>query len=398
MESLKPRALAFEQYFPGIFLAGPGARSQLPILARSMGKRLLFLTGGSSLEKSGKLGIFLDGLNAEGFTILLEGIDHEPRVEDVDALSSRARSHGIGGIIAVGGGSVLDLAKAVAAMFGQSGSVQDYLEGLGSKKHPGGALPWIALPTTAGTGSEMTSNAVIRGQSLAKTGEARPFKKSLRHGSFLPTAVIVDPELQEGMPHSLAISSAFDALAQLLEAASSRRANPLTDAYVFEGLRLIAPALDALLAGRAMIEDRLNLSLAASFSGIGITGAGLGLPHGIAGNLGALRDIPHGLACALLLEPCFRLSLSRLGVQSGELEKRFARIASALGSGLSGSGPAELLALLKRWTAQATLPSLASFGFTAQELASVAAASTSRDSLIALGPEAAALVLSELSA
>jgi alcohol dehydrogenase class IV len=391
--------MSLEQAFPGRLLAGAGSRSSLGALAASIGQRALLVSGGRSLESGGFLEEIREGLAAQGVETRLVSVSGEPWVADADGAACMAREWKADCLIGVGGGSVLDLAKAAAAMATVEGSAAEYLEGVGPRKHPGSSLPWIALPTTAGTGSEATNNAVLKGRD--DTGKA--YKKSLRHQGFLPRAAILDPELQAGLPPSLAIPCAFDALSQLLEAATSRKANPVTDAFVFEGLRVLAPAMEKLLAGEADLDARLALSLAASFSGIGITGAGLGLVHGIAGIAGAARDIPHGQVCALLAYPAFRDSLAWLekaaaspgeeaaGAREGLA--RFTRIGAAFGRGES---PEAFIKTLEVWTQKAALRSLSAFGFTLADAEEIGRAATCRDSLARLGPDAAARILASV--
>jgi alcohol dehydrogenase len=378
---------AFEQGFPGSLVCGPGSRERIGGLCADFGQRVLLVIGGSSLEKGGFLDGIVSGLRDRGLSARIERLSGEPRSADADAAAEAARSFGADCVLGVGGGSVLDLAKAAAALARAPGRAEDYLEGLGSLKLPGNPLPWIAAPTTAGTGSECTSNAVLRG--IDREGLA--YKRSLRQLGLLPRAAILDPDFQRGCPESISLPCAFDALAQLLEPATSRRATPLTDALVFRGLELISPALDALVKGRADDGDRLNLSLAASFSGIGLSGAGLGLTHGIAGQLGAIAGIPHGFACARLIYPCFEASLrwlEREAAGPGEDAERArlglrgcAKIGEAMGC---GSSPGSFLGLLERWIETAGLPPLSGSALDPAVLDRVAAAASYRDSFARL--------------
>jgi alcohol dehydrogenase class IV len=393
------RPSSIELAFPGRLIAGPGSRSGLGAIVSSIGQRALLVSGGRSLESGGFLEEIREGLAAQGVETRLVSVSGEPWVSDADGAAGMAREWKADCVVGIGGGSVLDLAKAAAAMATVEGSAAEFLEGVGVKKHPGSSLPWIALPTTAGTGSETTNNAVLKG----RDDKGKTYKKSLRHQGFLPRAALLDPELQAGLPPSVALPCAFDALSQLMEAATSRKANPVTDAFVFEGLRVLAPAMDKLLAGEAGLDDRLALSLAAAFSGMGITGAGLGLVHGIAGIAGAARDIPHGLACALLLYPAFRESLAWLekAAASGgegaagarEGLARFSRIGAAFGRGES---PEACVRTVESWTQRAALRGLSAFGFTLADAEEVGQASSCRDSLARLGPEDATRMLASL--
>lgn len=399
MASVLPGAGGFEQGFPGALICGQGSRDRLGELCANVGQRVLVVIGGSSLERGGFLDGILSGLRAKGLATRIERLAGEPGAAEADAAAEAARAFGADCALGVGGGSVLDLAKAAAALAREAGSAEDFLEGLGSRALSGKALPWIAAPTTAGTGSECTANAVLRGADA----EGRPYKRSLRHLGLLPRAALLDPDFQRDCPASVSLPCAFDALAQLLEPATSRRATPVTDALVFRGLELMAPALDKLVEGEPDADDRLRLSLAASFSGIGLSGAGLGLVHGIAGQLGAIAGLPHGLSCARLLYPCFEASLrwlereaagsgpdadrARLGL------KRCSRIGTALGC---GDSPDSFLEPLERWTGTSGLPPLPESIRDGTVIDRVAAAATCRDSYARVGSEDIRRILDSL--
>lgn len=391
---------AFEQAFPGRLLAGPGARARAAELCAGFGQRVLIVAGASSLERAGFLEELSAALKSRGLQARTERLSGEPTVQDADRTAAAAWDFRADCLLAVGGGSVLDLAKAAAALTPFSGRAEEYLEGLGTKAHPGTCLPWIAMPTTAGTGSECTSNAVLKGRGK----DGAPYKKSLRHPNFLPRAAILDPDLQRGCPPTVSLPCAFDALSQLLEAASSRRATPITDAIVFQGLALAGPAVEKLLRGEADSQDRLNLSLAAAFSGLGLSGAGLGLVHGIAGALGAATDLPHGAVCAALAYPCFRESLSWLELESandGEETaaaaraglRRFARISLALGC---GDAPDGFVGLLEGWTKAASFAPFASAMARGLDVQAIAASASCRDSCARPGREATERILKEV--
>ncbi len=197
--------------------------------------------------------------------------------------------------------------KAVSAMIPVEGSITDYLEGVGDREHPGTKIPFIAMPTTSGTGSEMTKNAVI-----SEVGE-HGFKKSLRHNNFIPEMAIIDPEMMLSCPAGLTAASGMDAFTQLLESYVSRQANPMTDALALQGLKQIKNyLLRAYLEGDNNLEARSGMALAAMFSGITLAHAGLGLVHGFASPLGAYFDIPHGVVCGTLMAPVFAYTIENL--------------------------------------------------------------------------------------
>lgn len=288
-------------------LFGKGKRSELPGAVSTRGNRVLLLTGSSSVHNSGHGDEIISGLKAANLQLDHEIIAHEPSPSLIDQIVERYRGSGIDVVVAVGGGSVMDAGKAVSAMIPVEGSVRDYLEGVGEKKHPGDKIPFIAMPTTSGTGSEMTKNAVI-----SEVGE-HGFKRSLRHNNFIPELAIIDPEMMLSCPAELTAASGMDAFTQLLESYVSSQANPMTDALALQGLKQIKKyLLRAFLEGEQNIEARSGMALAAMFSGITLAHAGLGLVHGFSSPLGGFYHIPHGVACGSLMAPVFARTIDNL--------------------------------------------------------------------------------------
>lgn len=199
--------------------------------------------------------------------------------------------------MAIGGGSVIDCGKAVAAMLVEDGSVQDYLEGVGTRKPSGAKIPFIAVPTTAGTGSEATKNAVVCDR---KEG----YKKSLRHDAYMPDVAVIDPELTMTAPRPVTIACGLDAVSQLIESYTSTKANVFTDSLALTALSHASESLlpHCLDQGND-ISLRGKMSYAALISGITLSHAGLGAVHGMAGPLGGLFPVPHGVTCGKLLFP-----------------------------------------------------------------------------------------------
>lgn len=288
-------------------LFGEGVRSELPSAAMKIGNRVLLLTGSSSIHNSGHGDEIISSLKAAKLLLNHEIIAHEPSPTLIDGIVEQYRGSGVDVVVAVGGGSVMDAGKAVSAMIPVEGSIKDYLEGVGDKKHPGAKIPFIAMPTTSGTGSEMTKNAVI--SEVGKQG----FKKSLRHDNFIPEFAIIDPEMMLSCPAGLTAAAGMDAFTQLLESYVSSQANPMTDALALQGLKQIKKyLLRAYLEGEQNIEARSGMALAAMFSGITLSHAGLGLVHGFASPLGGFYHIPHGVACGSLMAPVFARTIDNL--------------------------------------------------------------------------------------
>ncbi len=286
---------------------GRGKRAELVLVAEQFGRNVLLLTGSSSIHNSGHGDEIISGLQGAGFNLTHEVIAHEPSPSLVDEIVGKCRGSDIHVVVAVGGGSVMDAGKAVSAMIPVEGSIREYLEGVGDREHPGDKIPFIAMPTTAGTGSETTKNAVI-----SEVGE-QGFKKSLRHENFIPEMAIIDPEMMLSCPAKLTASSGMDAFTQLLESYVSRQANPMTDALALQGLKQVKKyLLRAYLEGENNIEARAGMALAAMFSGITLSHAGLGLVHGFASPLGGFFHIPHGVACGSLMAPVFAHTIDNL--------------------------------------------------------------------------------------
>ncbi|MCP4313266.1 MAG: iron-containing alcohol dehydrogenase [Bacteroidetes bacterium] len=288
-------------------LFGKGKRQDLLPCVKVYGNNALLLTGTSSIHNSGHGEEIISGLKGAGINLYHEVIAHEPSPNMVDGIVEKLKGENIDVVVAVGGGSVMDAGKAVSAMIPVEGSIKEYLEGVGDREHPGDKIPFIAMPTTSGTGSEMTKNAVI-----SEVGE-QGFKKSLRHQNFIPEMAIVDPEMTLSCPTRLTATSGMDAFTQLLESYVSRQANPMTDALALQGLKQIKKyLLRVFLEGDNNLEARSGMALAAMFSGITLAHAGLGLVHGFASPLGALYHIPHGVVCGSLMAPVFSQTIENL--------------------------------------------------------------------------------------
>ncbi len=284
---------------------GAGSSARLPALARSFGTRALLVTGGKSLQASGHWENLLRGLKQQGMSWETLQVTQEPSPQLVDEAVARFRGADIEVVLGIGGGSVLDAAKAIAGLLRPGNSVLDHLEGVGPElPYTGPATPFIAVPTTAGTGSEATKNAVLSVH--GRDG----FKKSFRDEQLVPSYAVVDPDLLASCPPQLIAANGMDALTQLLESLVSTRANPFTDALALSGL---AAARDGLLQwyeqGPRAAEGRAKMAYAALLSGITLAQVGLGSVHGLASPLGAFFPIPHGVVCGTLVAEATRMNI-----------------------------------------------------------------------------------------
>ena len=277
---------------------GAGTKSEIPGLAESIGKRILLVTGGKSFPASNHwtaLAAAFQERSLDWYHISVKG---EPSPELVDSAVSEYRPKNIKTVVAIGGGSVIDAGKAISAMLTHTGSVFDYLEGVGTgKKHDGRKVPFIAVPTTAGTGSEATKNAV-----LSRVGP-QGFKKSLRHDNFVPDHAVVDPELSLSCPADITASCGMDAFTQLLESYVSLKSTPLTDSLALSGMEQVSGHLiPVCTTGASALPNRTAMAYGALLSGITLANAGLGIVHGLAATIGGLYTIPHGVICGVLAE------------------------------------------------------------------------------------------------
>ena len=299
---------AYEFIGPGRILFGWGRRRELAAAVAGWGRRALVLCGSRTLARSGLLEEMLAPLRQAGVNVELDmAPPREPEVADVDRLVSEWQSRGVGAgdfVVAIGGGSTLDLGKACATMAtnGQGRSVVEFLEGVGTGRQITQApLPLVALPTTAGTGSEATKNAVISSYSPT-------FKKSLRSPLMLPRLALVDPELTCSLPPDITAATGLDALTQLIESYISRRAQPLPQALALSGLTGFPQALRTAYHNPTDRPSRERLAHGALLSGLALANSGLGLAHGVAAGLGVLHRVPHGVACAMMLPVALRVN------------------------------------------------------------------------------------------
>jgi len=301
---------------------GTGKLKVLPGLIRRYGKEIILVTAGDSFLKSTYAGAVFESLQNDGITYHHVVIPGEPSPEMIDAVSLKFGNESADAVVAIGGGSVLDAGKAISAMAGVQGSVKEYLEGVGTREHPGTKLPFIAIPTTSGTGSEATKNAVI--SEIGKNG----FKKSLRHDYFVPDIAIVDPELTLSCPRDLTAASGMDCFTQLSEAFLSDKSSEYTDALAWEGLKTLKKSLVQSCNNGDDIISRTGMSFAALTSGICLANAGLGVVHGFASSIGGMFSIPHGVVCGTLMAQANAITVRELrkGKYNREVMDKYIRL------------------------------------------------------------------------
>ncbi len=279
---------------PNIYF-GNGKLSVLPSFIKKIGDSVLIVTGRNSFINSVKGKIFLKLLKENKIMYSNVPVASEPSPAIIDEAVIKNSYNKPDVVIAIGGGSVIDAGKAISAMIPLQSSVREYLEGIGTKKHSGTKVPFFAVPTTSGTGSEATKNAVI-----SEIGE-NGFKRSLRHDNFVPDVALIDPELTISCPRDITAASGMDCFTQLTEAYLSDKSNIYTDAFAMEGLKAVKESLLRCYNNGEDVLARAGMSLAALSSGICLANAGLGVIHGFASSIGGMYNIPHGLICGTLM-------------------------------------------------------------------------------------------------
>jgi alcohol dehydrogenase class IV len=309
-------------------LFGKGQTDGLPGLLKTLGRNILVITGGRSHSLYPVLGRTYLLLENEGYSLHFDRIEKEPSPADIDRIVKRYRSIKLDLVIAIGGGSVIDAGKAVSAMLPLEGTVRNYLEGVGNQAHPGIKKFFIAMPTTAGTGSEATANAV-----LSETG-VQGYKRSLRHENLVPDIALVDPELTLACPPDVTASSGMDAFTQLIESYLSVKSGPVTDVLALEGIAMVHSCLVKAVTCGDDIDARSGMAYAALLSGITLANAGLGLIHGYASSMGGFFQVPHGVICGTMMGVVNRRNIKALLLQD-EITRAHEKYGS-LGRLLSG--------------------------------------------------------------
>ena len=334
-------------------LFGTGALRQVGPIATEMGRRALVVTG----RTSARAGPLLDELAKHGIEYAMFHVLGEPTTTTVREAIERARSADCHLVIGFGGGSSLDVGKAAAALLTNEGDPEDYLEVVGKGKQlTQPSVPCIAIPTTAGTGSEVTRNAVLASPSHG-------IKVSMRSSLMLPRVALVDPELMYDLPPEITASTGLDALTQLIEPYTSSGANPITDTLCPDGIRRVARSLARAYRDGNNVAAREDMALASLFGGLALTNAGLGVVHGFAGPIGGKFSAPHGSICAGLLPYAMEVNVAaiRERLPASEALRRYEEIAQTL-TGSETAKASDGVEWVKELCRTLRIPSLSAYG------------------------------------
>jgi alcohol dehydrogenase class IV len=364
--------MAFEFATATRIVFGEGTLAQAAPAAARMGTRAM-LVRGASAERAAPLHLALE--NAALAVVPME-ISGEPTVGQIRAASEFARDERCDLVVAIGGGSVIDAGKAIAAMLTNPGEPLDYLEVIGhGRPLQRTSAPFIAIPTTAGTGSEVTRNAVL-------ASPAEHVKASLRSPGMLPTLAIVDPELTLGLPPAITASTGLDALAQLIEPYVSTRANPMTDLFCMEGIRNAAIALPRAWENGGDRAARSAMSWASLLGGLSLANAGLGAVHGFAAPIGGMFPAPHGAVCAALLPHVIEANVEALHARAphSDVLRRYDTVARLL-TGQRQATAADAVWWLQELTRKLEIPPLRAYGIAETDFAALASKAAQASSM-----------------
>jgi alcohol dehydrogenase class IV len=378
---------------------GAGQFSRLAELAGTFGTTILVVTGSHALQHSGRLTSLLDSLHSAGLNPYHLIVDLEPSPGLINEALHKYRELSIDAVLAIGGGSVLDGGKAISAMLLNSYPVERFIEGVvsqeGSLQHDGRKVPFIAVPTTSGTGSEVTNNAVI-----SRVGPGG-FKRSLRHPAFVPDMALIDPELMVSVSPELTASSGMDACTQLLEAFTSPFGSSYTDALACSGLEKFSRSFIGACTDRSIESSvRGDIAYAALISGIVLANAGLGIVHGFASSVGGLFNIPHGVLCATLLTEATRENIAalRLVDPAHPALLKYAKAGEIL-SGIVSSdiscGCERLLETLEVWQERLCFPRLSCYGMSENDISTIVSVTRSKSNAVPLDDAAMKRILSK---
>lgn len=345
-------ALTFESAVPTRIIFGCGSLDKVSELVAKLGNRALIVTGASK-RNAIKLA---EKLTQTGISSQIFSVKGEPTTNDIKSAVWLVHQNNCEVIIGLGGGSAIDAAKATAALATNPGDITDYLEVIGKGKTlSADPLTMIAVPTTAGTGAEVTKNAVIKSEEFN-------VKVSLRSDSMFPQYAVIDPLLTLGLSPEITAYTGIDALTHLLETYVSAKSNPFLDMICREGLQRIAVSLETLFTNGSNIEARENMAFAAMLGGIALANGKLGAVHGFSGPLGGLYPAPHGAVCACLLPAVMEINIEALRKTSQiEVLTKYNQVAKWL-TGNTNACAEDGVVWLHELVKKLKIPSLASFG------------------------------------
>ena len=363
--------MKFEFATASRIIFGQGTVKEVAPMASKMGNCALLVTG-RNVERAGPLS---GSLKNTGMKIVTFSVSDEPTIELTIEGVELARQNASDIVIGMGGGSVIDTAKAIAALLTNSGDITDYLEVIGRGKPLScPSAPCIAIPTTAGTGAEVTKNAVL-------TSQEHKVKVSLRSPTMLPDLAIVDPELTYSMPPSLTASTGLDALTQVLEPFVSVKSNPLTDTICIEGLKRAARSLHRAFKDGSDTKAREDMAIVSLFGGLTLANSKLGAVHGIAGPMGGMFPVPHGVICARLLPFVVEVNVRALQRHnSQQYLLRYDQVAQVL-TGKSNAKAEEGIARIHDLCDALDIPGLSDFGITEDHFPDLIASSKKASSM-----------------
>lgn len=351
---------------------GPGTLDEIGSAAREFGRHAFVVTG----RDPSRAAPLLDLLARASLRATTFAIAREPTIDDAVQATAAARAARCNFVIGFGGGAALDAAKAISALLTNPGDVLDYLEVIGRAQplaRP--AAPCIAIPTTAGTGSEVTRNAVL-GSPTDRV------KVSLRSPHMLPRLALVDPTLTHSLPPDVTAATGLDALTQLIEPYLSVRANPLTDALCADGIRRAARSLRTAVENGRDAAARTDMSLASLYGGLALANAGLGAVHGFAGPIGGMFPAPHGAVCAALLPHALEINLAALRTRAPQSEslRRFDELARLL-TGRPQATADDAIRWTRDLVAKLQIPTLAAYSLTSADAPAVVEAAAKASSM-----------------
>jgi alcohol dehydrogenase class IV len=364
---------------------GAGKLSMIPSLLTHYGKKILLVRGKSSFDSSSLCQELLRSLDGQGLSIQQFEVAKEPTPYMIDQAVAQSAAFRPDVVLGIGGGSVLDSAKAISAMILIGQPVKDFLEGVGTKAHPGIKVPFVAVPTTSGTGSEATKNSV-----LSEVGE-NGYKKSLRHNRFVPDVAVIDPRLTVSCPPDVTAASGMDAFTQLLESFLSTTSNPMTEAWSIKGLELVSRSLLKVYQNPSDLSARTDMSLAAYLSGVCLANAGLGLVHGFASSIGGFYEIPHGVICSSIMASSNIFTVRKLREQNNvsALAKYAAvgKLFFAKASQTDEYAVDALLDYISRMTLEMRIPGLSTVGVSPADARKISLLTDNKNNPAILEPE-----------